>query len=78
MPASLWLREHAAEMQEECRSQESRHQVSQVHHLIEIIQLSRVVEREQHEAGYAQNKKVQCTRCASAPKIDEQADGHAQ
>ena len=62
-------------MQEQCGRQESRHQISQINDFVEIVQLARVVEREQDEAGHAQDEKVQRARSASAAEVDEQSDG---
>src|ERR1022692_2476609 len=69
----LW--EYAAEMQEQRGSQEPSHQVPQVHDLIEIVQLARIVESEQDKAGHTQDEKVLGARSASPPEIHEQTDG---
>ena len=61
-------------MQEQRRRQEPGDQIPQVNDLVEIVQLAGVVEREQDEAGQAQQEKVQGARGAAAAEVHEQPD----
>ncbi len=70
----LRLRKRAAEMQEHGRSQIPRHHVPQVDHLVEIIELARVVERHPHERSHAQQEEMRRPRSAPAPQVHKHPD----
>ncbi len=61
-------------MQEQCRRHKPRDDVAQVNHLVEVVQLPRVVERRHDEAGQAQQKEVQRPLRVPPTEIDEQPD----
>ena len=61
-------------MQEQGGRQEARHQVPEINHLVEIVELAGVVKAQRDEAGQAQNIKVPGLLRAAPPEVDEQPD----
>ena len=68
------LGKHQAEMQEHGGRQQARHQVSEIDHLVEIVELAGVVEAERNETRQAENIKMLRLLRAAAPEVDEQPD----
>ena len=68
------FREGQAEMQEDGGREQAGGHVAEVHHLVEGVELARVVESQEDERSQAENVKVLCFVRAAAPEIDEQAD----
>src|SRR5262249_4698062 len=69
-----WFRKHQAEVQKHGWRYESRHQVSEIDHLVEIVELARVVKAKRNETRQAQNVEVLRLLGAAAPEVDEETD----
>src|ERR1019366_224379 len=63
-----------AEMQEQRGCQQARHQVPEINHLIEVVELAGVVKAQRDEARQTQNIKVPGFVRAAPPEVDEQPD----
>ena len=68
------LGKRQAEMQEHGGRQQARHQVAEINHLVEIVELAGVVEAQRNETRQAQNIKMPRLLRAAPPEVDEQPD----
>src|ERR1019366_8292540 len=63
-----------AEMQEHRGRQQAGHQVPEINHLIEVVELAGIVKAQRDEARQTQNIKVPGLVRAAPPEVDEQPD----
>jgi hypothetical protein len=61
-------------VQEQSRRQIPRHDVPQVNHLVEIVQLAGVMERVEDKTRHAHQEEVQRARSVAAAEIHKQSD----
>ena len=70
----LGLGKNKAEVQKQGRRQKTGHHIAQINHLVEIIQLSGIMEGREDETRQAQQEKVQGPGSVAPPEIYKQSD----